>query len=51
MDDSGRLLAIACDDSVPEEFWRRFSNIGGGERCRLDYTEIQRRAGRTSTAT
>ncbi len=35
MDDSGRLLAIAGDDSVPEEFWRRFCNIGGGERCRL----------------
>ncbi|MBK6276962.1 MAG: NAD(P)-dependent oxidoreductase [Gammaproteobacteria bacterium] len=44
MDDSGRLLANACEDSVPEEFWRRFYNIGGGERCRLNYIELQQRS-------
>jgi len=44
MEDSGRLLANACEDSVPEEFWRRFYNIGGGERCRLNYIELQQRS-------
>ena len=42
--DSGRLLANACEDAVPEEFWRRFYNIGGGERCRLDYIELLQRS-------
>ena len=35
--DSGRLMANACEDDVPEEFWRRVYNIGGGESCRVDY--------------
>ena len=40
--DSGRLLVNACGDDVPEEFWRRVYNVGGGESCRfvfLDYIE------------
>jgi nucleoside-diphosphate-sugar epimerase len=32
--DAGLLLANACEDDLPEEFWRRFYNIGGGPGCR-----------------
>jgi len=41
--DSGRLMANACEDRVPEEFWRRFYNIGGGERCRITYLGFMQR--------
>lgn len=37
--DSGRLMANACEDTVPESFWRRVYNIGGGETCRVGYVE------------
>lgn len=37
--DAGRLLANACEDDVPEEFWRRFYNIGGGPECRVVFIE------------
>lgn len=37
--DSGRLMANACEDDVPEEFWRRVYNIGGGEATRVSYVE------------
>lgn len=33
--DAGRLLANACEDGVPEEFWNDIYNIGGGESCRV----------------
>jgi len=33
--DSGRLLANICDAGVPDTFWRRFYNIGGGASCRV----------------
>ena len=33
--DSARLAVNTCEDAVPEAFWRRFYNIGGGERMRL----------------
>lgn len=33
-EDSGRMLANACEEDVPEEFWRRVYNIGGGEKYR-----------------
>jgi nucleoside-diphosphate-sugar epimerase len=33
--DSGRLLAKVCADDVPEHFWRRIYNIGGGAGCRI----------------
>jgi nucleoside-diphosphate-sugar epimerase len=42
--DSGRLLARVCEDDVPEEFWRRIYNIGGGESCRITNYEFMRRA-------
>ena len=32
--DSGHLAANLCEDSVPEELWRGFYNIGGGEGMR-----------------
>jgi len=38
--DSGRLLANACEPDVPEEFWRRIYNIGGGPHCRVIYIEF-----------
>ena len=41
--DAGLLLANACEDSVPEEFWRRFYNIGGGARARVTFLELMER--------
>ena len=35
VEDSGRLLANVCGDDIPEEFWRRFYNIGSGEEYRI----------------
>jgi len=32
--DSGVMLANACEQDVPEEFWCRVYNIGGGEKFR-----------------
>lgn len=37
--DSARLMANACEDDVPEEFWRRVYNIGGGQSCRIGYVD------------
>ncbi len=37
--DAGRLMANACEDGVPDDFWRRIYNIGGGETCRVGYAE------------
>ena len=42
IEDSGRLLANVCEDSVPEEFWNRFYNIGSGEQYRLTNYEFER---------
>lgn len=41
VEDSGRLLANVCDDNVPEEFWRRFYNIGSGEEYRITNFEFE----------
>jgi nucleoside-diphosphate-sugar epimerase len=41
--DSGRLLANVCEADVPEGFWRRVYNVGGGPACRVifdDYAEV-----------
>lgn len=38
--DSGRLLANACEEYVPQEFWRRIYNIGGGEKYRTTNLEF-----------
>lgn len=41
VEDSGRLLANICEDSVPEEFWNRFYNIGSGPEYRLSNYEFE----------
>ncbi len=33
-EDSGRLLANVCQPDIPDDFWRRIYNIGGGEKYR-----------------
>lgn len=38
---SGRLLANICEEDVPEEFWCRFYNIGGGDSFRLTNYEFE----------
>lgn len=42
VEDSGRLMANICEDSVPEEFWRNFYNIGSGEAYRLTNYEFEK---------
>lgn len=41
VEDSGRLLANICEDSVPKEFWNRFYNIGSGPEYRLSNYEFE----------
>jgi len=41
--DAGLLLANACEDDLPEAFWRRFYNIGGGPSCRIVFHEYMNR--------
>jgi nucleoside-diphosphate-sugar epimerase len=41
VEDSGRLLANVCGDDIPEEFWRRFYNIGSGQEYRLTNYEFE----------
>ncbi|GAB5451422.1 MAG: NAD(P)-dependent oxidoreductase [Halioglobus sp.] len=41
--DSGRLLANACEDDVPEAFWGNFYNIGGGPGARLTFLQLMER--------
>ncbi len=40
-EDSGRLMANVCEADVPEEFWCRFYNIGGGAGYRLTNYEME----------
>jgi hypothetical protein len=42
--DSGRLMAGVCDDSVPDEFWGGFYNIGGGATSRVVNHEFMARS-------
>lgn len=37
---AGLVLANACEEDIPETFWRRFYNIGGGPRSRVTYLEF-----------
>ena len=46
--DSGRLLANVCEESVPEEFWRRIYNIGGGAPYRTHNYEFMQRSGQAA---
>lgn len=41
IEDSGRLLLNVCSDDVPEEFWRRFYNIGSGREYRITNFEFE----------
>jgi hypothetical protein len=41
--DAGLMLANACDDDLPDAFWRRFYNIGGGPACRVVFYGYMRR--------
>lgn len=41
VEDSGRLLANVCDESVPEEFWNRFYNISSGAEYRMTNYEFE----------
>lgn len=43
VEDSGRLLANVCEESVPEEFWNRFYNISSGEQYRMTNYEFEQR--------
>lgn len=42
--DSGRLMAALCGDAVPDELWRGFYNIGGGESSRVVNHEFMARS-------
>lgn len=41
IEDSGRLLANVCGDDVPEDFWRKFYNIGSGKEYRITNYEFE----------
>lgn len=41
VEDSGRLLANVCGDDVPDEFWRKFYNIGSGREYRITNFEFE----------
>lgn len=40
IEDSGRLLANICEESVPDEFWNRFYNISSGASYRLTFYDF-----------
>lgn len=40
-EDSGRLLCNLCLADLPEKFWKRFYNIGGGKGFRLSNFEFE----------
>lgn len=42
IEDSGRVLANACEDNVPEEFWRGFYNLSSGASFRLTNYEFEK---------
>lgn len=41
-EDSGRLLERVCRDSVPDSFWRKCYNIGGGEAFRMTNYDFEK---------
>lgn len=40
-EDSGRLLERVCRDNVPDSFWNKCYNVGGGEKFRLTNYEFE----------
>lgn len=41
VEDSGRLLERVCRDEVPDDFWKKYYNIGSGEAYRLSNYEFE----------
>ena len=41
VEDSARLMVNVCGDDIPDEFWRRFYNIGSGEEYRITNYEFE----------
>lgn len=41
-EDSGRLIANLCEEWVPDSFWCRFYNIGGGKGFRVTNYEFEK---------
>ena len=41
VEDSGRLLERVCRDEVPQEFWKRYYNIGSGDDYRISNYEFE----------
>lgn len=41
VEDSARLMYNVTGDDIPEEFWRRFYNIGSGEQYRITNYEFE----------
>lgn len=41
IEDSGRLLEKVCCDDVPDDFWRKFYNIGSGKEYRITNYEFE----------
>lgn len=39
-EDSADMLLNIIDVDLPERFWKRIYNVGGGEKCRLTYYEF-----------
>jgi len=39
-EESARLMANICEDSIPNTFWRNVYNIGSGEKWRFTYFEL-----------
>jgi len=42
--EAGLVLVNACADDLPDSFWRRFYNIGGGPKSRLTYLDLIKKA-------
>ncbi|MCQ2347276.1 MAG: NAD-dependent epimerase/dehydratase family protein [Paludibacteraceae bacterium] len=42
VEDSGRLLERVCRPEVPEDFWKRYYNIGSGAEYRLSNYEFEK---------
>lgn len=40
-EDSGRVLERVCRDDIPDDFWRKCYNLGGGEKFRLTNYEFE----------
>lgn len=43
VEDSGRLMAKVCEDSVPDSFWNNFYNIGSGDSFRITNYEFEQK--------